>query len=42
LIKGTFGKRQGLEIFSDMGPFCHVIELWIHCCAPQTKTGWAV
>jgi hypothetical protein len=27
LIKGTFGKRQGLEIFSDMGPFCHVIEL---------------
>ena len=27
LVKGTFGKRQGLELVSDMGPFCHVIEL---------------
>lgn len=27
LIKGTFGKRQGLELQSDMGPFCHVVEL---------------
>ena len=27
LIRGSFGKRQGLEIQSDMGPFCHVVEL---------------
>jgi len=27
LVVGTFGKRQGLEIHSDMGPFCHVVEL---------------
>jgi hypothetical protein len=27
LITGTFGKRQGLEIQSDMGPFCHVVEI---------------
>jgi len=27
LIAGSFGKRQGLEFVSDMGPFCHVIEL---------------
>jgi len=27
LVAGSFGKRQGLELFSDMGPFCHVIEL---------------
>eukprot|EP00539_Tryblionella_compressa_P018006 CAMPEP_0178841580 /NCGR_PEP_ID=MMETSP0746-20121128/15014_1 /TAXON_ID=913974 /ORGANISM="Nitzschia punctata, Strain CCMP561" /LENGTH=107 /DNA_ID=CAMNT_0020504787 /DNA_START=1 /DNA_END=328 /DNA_ORIENTATION=+ len=27
LVAGSFGKRQGLEIVSDMGPFCHVIEL---------------
>ena len=27
LIAGSFGKRQGLELVSDMGPFCHVIEL---------------
>jgi hypothetical protein len=26
LVSGSFGKRQGLEMFSDMGPFCHVIE----------------
>lgn len=27
LVAGSFGKRQGLELVSDMGPFCHVIEL---------------
>jgi D-Tyr-tRNAtyr deacylase len=27
LVCGTFGKRQGLELQSDMGPFCHVVEL---------------
>jgi D-Tyr-tRNAtyr deacylase len=27
LVAGTFGKRQGLEIQSDMGPFCHVVEI---------------
>jgi len=25
VVAGTFGKRQGLEIVSDMGPFCHVV-----------------
>jgi len=25
VVAGTFGKRQGLEIISDMGPFCHVV-----------------
>ena len=27
VVSGTFGKRQGLEISSDMGPFCHVLNL---------------
>lgn len=27
LVAGSFGKRQGLELISDMGPFCHVIDL---------------
>jgi hypothetical protein len=27
LVAGTFGKRQGLQLVSDMGPFCHVVEL---------------
>ncbi|KAG7354463.1 D-tyrosyl-tRNAtyr deacylase [Nitzschia inconspicua] len=27
LVAGSFGKRQGLEMVSDMGPFCHVIEI---------------
>jgi len=27
VIAGSFGKRQGLKFVSDMGPFCHVIEL---------------
>jgi D-Tyr-tRNAtyr deacylase len=27
LLAGSFGKRQGLELHSDMGPFCHVIEI---------------
>lgn len=27
LVPGSFGKRQGLELESDMGPFCHVFEL---------------
>ena len=26
VVAGTFGARQGLEISSDMGPFCHVIS----------------
>jgi D-Tyr-tRNAtyr deacylase len=26
-VAGSFGKRQGLELYSDMGPFCHVIEI---------------
>ena len=27
VVAGSFGKRQGIEIFSDMGIFCHVVEL---------------
>eukprot|EP00934_Nitzschia_sp_Nitz4_P000291 Nitzschia sp. Nitz4//scaffold125_size66327//10367//11317//NITZ4_006124-RA/size66327-processed-gene-0.42-mRNA-1//-1//CDS//3329534592//291//frame0 len=27
VVSGSFGKRQGLELQSDMGPFCHVVEL---------------
>lgn len=27
VVAGTFGKRQGLEIVSDMGPFCHNIQI---------------
>lgn len=27
IVAGTFGKRQGLEIQSDMGPFCHVVQI---------------
>lgn len=27
LISGSFGKRQGIEIQSDMGPFCHIVEI---------------
>merc|ERR1712238_90853 len=27
VIAGSFGKRQGLKLVSDMGPFRHVIEL---------------
>jgi len=27
VVGGTFGARQGLEICSDMGPFCHVVSL---------------
>ena len=27
LLAGSFGKRQGLKFDSDMGPFCHVMEL---------------
>ena len=27
LINGTYGRLQSLEIMSDMGPFCHVIDL---------------
>ena len=27
LVAGTFGKRQGLQLVSDMGPFCHVVEI---------------
>lgn len=27
LVAGSFGKRQGLELQSDMGPFCHVVEI---------------
>lgn len=27
IVAGTFSGRQGLEIASDMGPFCHVINI---------------
>eukprot|EP00525_Craspedostauros_australis_P003231 CAMPEP_0198129658 /NCGR_PEP_ID=MMETSP1442-20131203/52244_1 /TAXON_ID= /ORGANISM="Craspedostauros australis, Strain CCMP3328" /LENGTH=358 /DNA_ID=CAMNT_0043790099 /DNA_START=103 /DNA_END=1179 /DNA_ORIENTATION=- len=27
LVCGTFGKRQGLTFHSDMGPFCHVVQI---------------
>jgi hypothetical protein len=27
VVAGSFGKRQGLELVSDMGPFCHVLTL---------------
>jgi len=27
IISGSFGKRQGLEFSSDMGPFCHILNL---------------
>lgn len=27
VVAGSFGKRQGLDIESDMGPFCHVLTL---------------
>ena len=27
VIEGSFGKRQGIELYSDMGPLCHVVEL---------------
>jgi hypothetical protein len=27
VVSGSFGKRQGLELLSDMGPFCHVVNL---------------
>jgi len=27
VVAGSFGKRQGLEMESDMGPFCHVLNL---------------
>lgn len=27
IVAGSFGKRQGLELFSDMGPFCHVVDI---------------
>jgi hypothetical protein len=27
VVSGTFGKRQGLQILSDMGPFCHVVQI---------------
>merc|ERR1712238_402288 len=30
VIAGSFGKRQGLKLVSDMGPFCHVIELYVN------------
>ena len=26
-IKGSFGKRQGLEFISDMGPFVHSFQV---------------
>ena len=26
-VTGSFGKRQGLELFSDMGPFCHIVDV---------------
>lgn len=27
VVSGSFGMRQGLEFQSDMGPFCHVLQL---------------
>jgi hypothetical protein len=27
IVAGIFGARQGLEMLSDMGPFCHVVNL---------------
>ena len=27
IVAGSFGKRQGIEIYSDMGPFCHIVEI---------------
>jgi hypothetical protein len=27
VVVGSFGKRQGLEVFSDMGPFCHTLQI---------------
>ena len=27
LVFGNFGKRQGLELKSDMGPFCHLVRV---------------
>lgn len=27
VLVGSFGKRQGLELQSDMGPFCHVFQV---------------
>lgn len=27
VVSGSFAMRQGLEITSDMGPFCHVLDL---------------
>lgn len=27
VVMGSFGKRQGLEFSSDMGPFCHTVQL---------------
>jgi hypothetical protein len=27
ILAGTFGGRQGLEIVSDMGPFCHLVSI---------------
>jgi hypothetical protein len=27
VLAGTFGKRQGLELESDMGPFCHALRV---------------
>lgn len=26
VVSGSFGKRQGLELSSEMGPFCHVLQ----------------
>lgn len=27
IVAGRFGYRQGLELTSDMGPFCHVLQI---------------
>lgn len=27
VIAGSFGKRQGLQLGSDMGPFCHILQI---------------
>jgi hypothetical protein len=27
VVAGTFGTRQGIAIESDMGPFCHIVNI---------------
>jgi hypothetical protein len=27
VVVGSFGRRQGVELYSDMGPFCHSFQV---------------